>query len=334
MPKKPTSRVDLRILTAIFMILMLALSGSAQGKKSKKKKEKAPLPPGPTVMWEPVDGPRDLFLGPGGQTMAPDLSKITFVKQETGGHNKKYRIKDGKGRTWIAKLGREARPETAAVRLLYGLGYKTEINYLVPRLTIPTKGTFTNVRLELRPDNVDRVGEWKWKNNPFLESPEFKGLKIMQIFMTNWDMLDKQTEILKVDLPDGGVEYHYIVSDLGRTFGKFGNNNLPIIYRFGRRTGDPKSWNKASFIKGIDKKGRIKWGVKGKMRGIYKDINVADAAWLLGHLRKLSDKQITDVFRAAHYSPSEVSIYVGAVKRRINELSTLVSDDRLAGRQR
>ena len=332
MPEKSTSRVDLRILTAIFMILMLALSGSAQGKKSKKKKEKGPLPPGQAVMWEPVTGQRDLFLGPGGQAMTPDLSKITFVKQETGGHNKKYRIKDGRGRVWIAKLGREARPETAAVRFLYGLGYKTEINYLVPRLTIPTKGTFTNVRLELRPENVDRVGEWKWKNNPFLESPEFKGLKIMQIFMTNWDMLDKQTEILKVDKPGGGVEYHYIVSDLGRTFGKFGNNNLPIIYRLGRRTGDPKSWSKASFIKGTKKDGQIRWGVKGKMRDIYKDITVADAAWLLGHMRTLSDRQIEDVFRAANYSPAEISMYVNATKRRIGELSNLVSDDRLAGR--
>jgi hypothetical protein len=283
------------------------------------------------VMWEPVGEERDLYWGPGGREMEPDLSKITFVRQETGGHNKKYRIKDGSGRTWIAKLGREARPETAAVRLLYGLGYKTEINYLVPRITIPTKGTFSNVRLELRPENVDRVGEWKWKNNPFLESPEFKGLKIMQVFMTNWDVLDKQNEILKVDTP-GGVEYHYVISDLGRTFGKFGNNNLPIIYRLGRRTGDPKSWSKASFIKGVDRKGRIRWGVKGKMRGIYNDITVADAAWLLGHMRKLSDKQISDVFRAANYSPAEVGVYVTAVKRRIDELSDLVSEDRLAGR--
>ena len=330
MPRKQYSRNDLRFLTALFLILMLIATGFAQGKKSKSKKKEV-LPVGPAIMWEPVNERRDLFWGPGGREMEPDLSKVTFVKKESGGHNTKYRIKDGSGRTWIAKLGREARPETAAVRLLWGLGYKNEINYLVPRLTIPGKGTYNNVRLELRPDNVDRIGEWKWRNNPFVETPEFKGLKIMQVFMTNWDLLDMQNEILKVDTPNG-VEYHYIISDLGRTFGKYGNNNLPIFYRLGRRTGDPKSWSKASFIKGVEKNGRIKWGVKGKNRGIYKDITVADAAWLLARLKTLDDQQLNDVFRAGNYSPSETDMYVKAVKRRINELENLVEDNRLAGR--
>ena len=330
MPRKQYSRNDLRFLTALFLILMLIATGFAQGKKSKSKKKEV-LPDGPAIMWEPVNERRDLFWGPGGREMEPDLSKVTFVKKESGGHNTKYRIKDGSGRTWIAKLGREARPETAAVRLLWGLGYKNEINYLVPRLTIPGKGTYNNVRLELRPDNVDRIGEWKWRNNPFVETPEFKGLKIMQVFMTNWDLLDMQNEILKVDTPNG-VEYHYIISDLGRTFGKYGNNNLPIFYRLGRRTGDPKSWSKASFIKGVEKNGRIKWGVKGKNRGIYKGITVADAAWLLARLKTLDDQQLNDVFRAGNYSPSETDMYVKAVKRRINELENLVEDNRLAGR--
>jgi hypothetical protein len=330
--RKQFSRNDRHLMAAVVVILLLIVTGFAQstGKKPKLGGQTAQTAAN-AVMWEPVAEPRDTFWGPGGKEMAPDLSTITFVKQEKGGHNKKYRIKDGSGRTWIAKLGREARPETAAVRILYGLGYKTEINYLVPRITIPTKGTFTNVRLELRPDNVDRTGSWKWRNNPFVESPELQALKIMQIFMTNWDVLDIQNEILKVETPNG-VEHHYIISDLGRTFGKYGNNNLPIFYRLGRRTGDPKSWSKASFVKGIDKKGRIKWGIKGKNRGIYKDITVADAAWLLGHLKTLSDQQVTDAFRAASYSPAEIDMYFKAFKRRISELDRLVTDNRLAGR--
>ena len=94
-------------------------------------------------MWEKVNiKNRDLFYGPGGRDMMPDVSKVTFIKEEKGGHNKKYRIKDAAGRTWVAKLGREAQPETATVRLLWALGYKTEINYLVPTITIPGKGTF------------------------------------------------------------------------------------------------------------------------------------------------------------------------------------------------
>jgi hypothetical protein len=81
--------------------------------------------------------------------MQPDVSRVEFIKEELQGHNKKYRIKDAKGRVWVAKLGREAQPETSAVRLLYGLGYKTEINYLVPTLSIPAKGRFRMCDLKL-----------------------------------------------------------------------------------------------------------------------------------------------------------------------------------------
>src|SRR5690606_16507541 len=77
---------------------------------------------GKAVLWEPVNiESRDTFLGPGGKEWQPDLSKIEYIKEEKDGHNKKYRIKDGKGREWVAKLGREAQPETAAVRLLWAL---------------------------------------------------------------------------------------------------------------------------------------------------------------------------------------------------------------------
>ena len=44
--------------------------------------------------------------------MKPDLSRITFVKEEKGGYSKKYRVKDGQGRTWVAKLGKEASGNT------------------------------------------------------------------------------------------------------------------------------------------------------------------------------------------------------------------------------
>ena len=320
------STFRVRGLATVIAVLCFLLPICAQKKQTKG----AQALQGEAVMWEPVQGRRDLFHGPGGTEMAPDLSRIRFIKKESGGTQKKYRIEDGSGRIWIAKIGREARPETAAVRLLWGLGYKTEVNYLVPRITIPGKGTFTNVRLEARPHNVEREGEWKWRTNPFVGQPEFQGLKLMQVFMTNWDVLDKQNEILRVQTPRG-TELHYIVSDLGRTFGKYGNNNLPIFYRLGRRTGAPGPYSRASFIKGVESGSRIKFGIKGKNRGIYKDITVRDARWILDRLRTLSDDQIQDAFRAANYSPAEVDMYLRAVKRRISELEQ-ITGDRLAMR--
>jgi hypothetical protein len=305
-----------RAVVYFLFILSLASTGVAQ----KKQKATNPLPTGKAVMWQPVNtAALDLYEGPGGDAMQPDLSSIKFLKEEKGGHNKKYRIEDGSGRVWVAKLGREAQPETAAVRLLYGLGYKTEVNYLVPTITIPGKGTFKNVRLEARPDNVDRIGEWKWRNNPFVGTRELQGLKMMMVFMTNWDVLDLQNKILQKD-----GESHYIVSDLGSTFGKLGNNNLPIIYRLGRKTGSPKHYSKTRFVKDV-KGNEVRLAYKGKNRKLFRGFTISDARWLASNLNRLSDDQIRDAFRAANYSPADVETYLRAVRTKIDELNRAVS---------
>ena len=258
------------IRTAIIYALMLIALAIAVNSQTANN--------GKNVMWEPVDIPsRDLFAGPGGESMKPDLSRVEFLEEEKSGHNKKYRIKDGSGKIWVAKLGREARPEVAAVRLLYGIGYKTEVNYFVPSITIPGKGTFENVRLEARPENIKRLDEWKWKENPFVGTKELQGLKMMMVFMSNWDVLDLQNKVLAVN-----GENHYIVSDLGATFGKLGGNNFPIIYRLGRKTGSAEHFEDTKLVRFVED-GEVELAYKGKNRGVFKGFTVDDARWLARH---------------------------------------------------
>ena len=303
-------------ILAVTLFSMAAFSVAAQ---DKDKSGKAAGPLTNPVLWEDVNSSSlDLFYGPGGSAMAPDVSKVTFIKEDTQGHNKKYRIKDAKGQIWVAKFGSEAQPETAAVRLLYGLGYKTEINYLVPSLTIPGKGTFKNARLEARPENVERLDEWKWKDNPFVGSNELQGLKIMMVFLTNWDLLDLQNKVLRVN-NNGTVEHQFVISDLGATFGKLGNNNLPFFFRLGRKTNDPGTWYEAGFVSGV-KGGMIDFDFKGKGRSLMDDITVAQGHWLATRLAMLSDKQIEDAFRAANYTPDEVKLMKDGFKARLEEL--------------
>src|SRR5262247_760037 len=128
--------------TIVMLLLVVTMTAVDVGlAKPKSKKEKQPPSGTPTFWRTPSDiRSRDLFLGPGGSAMQPDLSRIEFVKEEKGGYSKKFRVRDGAGREWVAKIGKEAQSETSAVRLLYGLGYLTEVNYLVPRVTIPGKG--------------------------------------------------------------------------------------------------------------------------------------------------------------------------------------------------
>ena len=143
---------------ALILTLLLLIVSSAHAQKNN----------GTPVLWERINIPeQNLYWGPGGKDGMPDTSRISFIKEEKGGYSKKYRIKDASGRTWVAKIGSEAQSETTSVRLLAALGYKTEINYLIPRLTIPGKGTFSNVRLEARASDLTRGNQWKSGKSPF-----------------------------------------------------------------------------------------------------------------------------------------------------------------------
>src|SRR5436190_22045626 len=103
-------RQTLSRAVCLSIMLTLSFSAFAEDKKSKKKHAASGTP----VLWQdPGDiSGRDLFYGPGGEAGQPDLSHVTFVKDETGGYSKKYRVHDGAGRVWVAKLSSEAQAET------------------------------------------------------------------------------------------------------------------------------------------------------------------------------------------------------------------------------
>lgn len=299
------------------MVLMLALpfAAAAQDKKDKKDKSDKKELTGTPVFWhEPTDlESRNLLLGAGGEEMKPDLSKLTFIEEKKGGYSKKYRVRDAKGNEWIAKLGKEAQPDTAANRLLWALGYETEIAYLAPKATIEGKGEFENVRFEARPANVKRTGNWMWEDNPFKDTPEFRGLKILMVMINNWDMKDTNNEILATTNATGEAELRYIISDLGGTFGKTGGF-------FARSRNKPEDFEKSDFIKKVNGE-VIDFNYGGKNQKLFANITVSDARWLSNLLKRLSDDQIKDAFRAANYSAEEVDQLSGALKIRINALT-------------
>jgi hypothetical protein len=310
-------KLRMSLLTIFSLIFLVAAIVPVQAQDKIKKEKKVYT--GTPVMWhapEDIES-RNLLLGAGGEEMKPDLSRVTFVEVKTGGWSTKYRVRDGKGNEWVAKLSKEAQPETAANRVLWALGYETEIVYLVPELEIIGKGTFKNVKLEARPKDVKRAGFWTWANNPFIGKPEFQGLKIMMVFINNWDMKDDNNAILATK----GVtdsERRYIISDLGATFGKTGG-------MLSRSRNKPSDYVKAEFIKGVQGN-VIDFQYGGKMGKVFDGITVQDAKWLAPWLSRLSDMQIKDAFRAANYSPEEVELLGQAVRARIDALARISSD--------
>jgi hypothetical protein len=326
-------RTRLNAATVAFAALLL-LSCSPHALAQDKPDKKKSLPAGTPVLWqEPEDiASRNLLLGAGGARMRPNLRRLTFIKEEKGGWSKKYRVRDGAGRVWVAKIGKEAQSETASTRLLWAAGYMTEITYLVPRVRIPGKGVFQNVRFEARPENVERKGMWEWESNPFVGTRELQGLKVLMVLLNNWDTKDENNVVL-VAPSRGGTELRYAISDLGATLGDTGK--WPLLWRFTRSRNDPKGFRGDKLIDEIKEDGRVDFEFSGKKRGMYNDITVDQASWIGKLLSRLSDAQLRDAFRAANYNPAQVRTLTRALRARINELANLqrrVARSKAAGR--
>jgi type II secretory pathway pseudopilin PulG len=292
-----------------------------------KKDDKKAMPEGTPVLWkDPGDiSARDLFLGPGGEAMKPDLSSVTFIEQQTGGWSPKYRVRDGSGKIWVAKFGSEAQPETVSMRLVWAMGYVTEINYLFPCVHIkgaptPQKKTgrcegdgFANVRFEARPEGVKRLTEWEWSNNPFVGTRELKGLIILMGLLNNWDLKTPNNKIIQVkDETTGQTELQYIISDLGATFGKTGGF-------ISHNRNEPDDYAKTRFVKEVSGN-TVKFAYSGKSGSLFNNITVEDAKWIGEMLSRLTDKQLNDAFRAANYDQADIALLTGAVRKKINEL--------------
>jgi hypothetical protein len=291
--------------------------------KLKKKKDKQD-PPGAPVLWRaPADiSKRDLYWGQGGKALQPDLRRVTLIEKEKGGYSTKYRVRDASGREWIAKVGKEAKGETAASRLMWAVGYLPDINYLVPRVHVEgLNKDLENVRFGLRPKDVKRVDGWQWKKNPFVGSREFQGMKVMMALLNNWDIKDSNNKIAIARGDKGNNnEARYFVSDLGASFGKV--SHIPRIFYFKPDRNNPKAYAKTKLIDKV-KNDRVDFHYTLRQKDLFKNITVDQAQWINGWLSRLSDRQIEDAFRAANYSPDEVRMMTRAVRARIGELSNV-----------
>jgi hypothetical protein len=313
-----------------------AKSDKAKGdNKSDKKSDQADADDageGRAVLWEePTDiESRDLLNGPGGAPGAPDPSgKFTFKKRSTSGTSEKIIVEDDKGREWTVKFGAESRPETAATRIIWAAGYYVDQDYFVKRARILGRGDFDvwDVRFERRDDGMKELGLWSWHSNPFMGTRELQGLKVLMALINNWDLKEMNNKFVRPNKESGGDRSKrvYYIADLGGTLGSTGSF-FRKIPGFGDAPagskGDPESYANQVFIDGVQG-GNVTFHYEGKDPKVLEGITVENARWMGNLLGRLSDKQLSDAFRAGGFNESEVSIYVRAMRKRIDELKNL-----------
>jgi hypothetical protein len=325
------------------VLVMIALGvpvfASAPPKKAPKD---GPAPP--PVLWnEPADiTSLDMIYGPGGARHQPH-PPFRFEKEDTSGSNPKFVVTDADGTKWKVKLGEEARPETAAARIVWAAGYMADEDYFLPNLVVENMpyrlqrgkdqvepdGFTHNARLKRYLKGVEKAGIWRWRDNPFTGTREFNGLRVLMALINNWDLKDENNTVY---LYEG--RRIYTVSDLGASFGTAGR--APT--RAGGK-GNFEAYAESKFITRATPD-EVDFAVPARpafihvfeipafrervhMEWIGKQIPVADARWLGHILSRLSKEQIQAAFGAAGFSPREVAGFAAVLEMRIAELNNL-----------
>ncbi len=303
------------------------------------------LAPAQAVLWQnPEDiGSRNLVYGAGGKEHAP-LGPVVFLKEDLEGTNPKFDVRDQAGTKWKLKLGLEARPETAAYRIAWAVGYFTDEAYFIQDLQIQglpahlhrgrnlvdANGFVHNARLKRHPKDQEKEGGWKWRHDPFTGTRELNGLRVLMAVMDNWDLKDENNKIYK----DGSKEI-YTVSDLGASFGWTG-----LRFPLSKCKGNLDNYTHSGFIRKSTQAvvdfatpsrptlifllgHPIDYFKRVHLEWIGRNIPRDDARWMGKLLASLSPTQIQDAFRAAGYSPEEVNAFAAVVARRITMLTDL-----------
>jgi hypothetical protein len=335
-----------RFLKAFAAALVLAASLAPQAFGQQKA-----APAGRAVAWQnPGDiAARDLRYGPGSAELAP-AAPFTFVKEDSAGESPKFQVRDARGVTWSVKLGVEAQAETVCSRVLWALGYFADEAYhlesaevqSLPRLSRGQEFVAGNVvrgaRFEPRRDGVERGDNWDWEQNPFAGTRELNGLKVLMVLLGNYDTSVRNNQIYAVQNAGGGeAELRYVVSDVGATLGKVGGLG-------GKRSKNSLAdFAAAKFVTGVEN-GIVRFDYSTKPKGLgffasvfspgyaksqakkeraMRSAPLEDARWIGSLLARLSDEQLRDAFRAAHYDAATTEGYVKALRGRIDQLTQL-----------
>jgi hypothetical protein len=323
------------------LLLMLSAAVTAQKPEADNNRDKPSTLP--SVIWRDAGNMAsvNVLYGAGGQAHAPDpQGQYKFLEEDMDGTNPKFSVQSADGTEWKVKLGEESQSETAATRLLWAAGYFVDEDYYLAEFTVTglpelrrgrdftePDGTVRGGRLERRLDDVKKIGEWQWTDNPFLESRELNGLRVMMALLNNWDLKNVNNVIY-----DTGTEHQYVISDVGATLGNTGNyftRSKGVLKHFARsqfiaeKTPDAVDLvlhSRPFFLTILDVSHYREYS---GMEKIVKDIPRDHARWLGQRLYQLSEEQLKDCFRAAGYPPGEVDGYASVIRRRLDDLNSL-----------
>jgi hypothetical protein len=275
-------------------------------------------PPTPAEMaqlWqEPKDlERRNLFHGVGGEKLAPPQhATFKFKAKDTSGYSPGYDVTDSNGVEWNVKQGDEAQTEVVASRLYWALGYHQPPTYFVTEWKLDggdvEKQTSARFRPELKDWKVE--GDWSLHKNPFVGTQPYRGLLVLHAITNNWDIKETQNKIYEAKVERLQPRRHYVVRDLGATFGR-------PRWPDGTRN-NPDDYEKYPFIKSVNGN-KVEFPYTSRHRELFAQIRTQDVCWTARLLARLTDKQKRDAFRAAAYPDQIAQRFIARLDSKVSE---------------
>jgi hypothetical protein len=278
-------------------------------------------------LWqEPVDlERRNLLHGAGGEALQPRDRKFDFVAEDRTGWSPGFDVRDAAGVAWSVKLGPEAQTEVVASRVLWAIGYHQPPTYYLDDWTMHGGPSGEQPPGRFRPELPSHrvVADWSWYENPFVGSGPYRGLVVANLLLNNWDWKTSNNKIYQLVEPAGGPSRWFVVRDLGASLGKTSYPAILTWFRlrgFGQGTrNDIAGFEEQGFIRGVDEDGRVMFDYRGINKDVINTVTPEDVRWTCALLARLSDRQWTDAFSAAGYSPELTARYVKKIKAKIAE---------------
>jgi hypothetical protein len=261
---------------------------------------------------------RDLFCGVGGCDGTPRANApFRFRERHNRGSSPNIVVEDARGQVWNAKLGKETKTEVAASRLIWAIGFHQPPVYYVRSWTVaggPDPGPQPEARFRLERSDWKKRGEWDWQDNPFVGTRELRGLVVLMVMITNWDLKTSNNTIYEQRHDGAAPARRYVVKDLGESFGR------SVRYLTLGKGNDIGAFNREGFIRRVDGD-RVEFHYNPIILNlnVTRDITVDDVLWTCRRLAQLSDRQWHDAFRAAGYSDEEGAAFASRMKQKVHE---------------
>jgi hypothetical protein len=310
-----------RAANPLLLVFVLAVSAPAQQR----------------LLWRDPGNVAAVDLAGG---IAPGLSNpkppFTFVREDTGGTQPKLYVREAAGVLWDVKFGYEVKPESFSWRIPRAIGYFVEPSFYVAEGIFQNMGTLTRGTPSVKPDGHFTAARfqyrdpamkltkesWTWTSNPFRNSPQLHGLEMLVMLASNWDNkdgrtgLDETNTLIFQTARNNHPVLLYSFSDWGSGMGAWGDKTGQTDWRC-----EDYTKQSASFVKGVNNKGRVEFGYEGHIRdGFQTDIRPSDVRWLMKYLGQITDAQLRAALKASGATEEEQSCFTSAIRGRMEAL--------------